>query len=57
MTLKQSQHPLGCDELVLSRSRSPKTALSSSLTRRGVLVSSMAALSISLLVFGLYQLR
>jgi pimeloyl-ACP methyl ester carboxylesterase len=51
MTIKNPQYPPGCDKLVLSRSQSPETGLSSSLTRRGFLARSAAALSISPFVF------
>lgn len=51
MTLKKPQYPPECDKLVLSRSRSPKRTLSSSLTRRDFLARSAAALSVSPFVF------
>ena len=50
MTLKKP-YPQGCDNLVLSRSRSSDTALTPSLTRRGFLASSVAAISVSPFVF------
>src|SRR4051812_35179762 len=50
MTIKKPQCPARCDELARSRSRSAKTVLSSSLTRRDFL-SRSAALSVSPFVF------
>ena len=49
MSLKKSPYRAECDKLSLSRS--PKTALSLSLTRRGFLACSIAALSASPFVF------
>jgi pimeloyl-ACP methyl ester carboxylesterase len=51
MTLKKPQYPSGCDKLVISQSRSPKAALSSTLSRRDFLARSAAALSVSPFVF------
>ncbi len=51
MTLEKLQYPSRSDDLVLTRSRTIGTALSSSPTRRGFFAGSVAALSISLLVF------
>ena len=51
MTQEKPQYPPGCDKLVLSRGPSPKTPLSSSLTRRDFLVGSAATLSIGTLAF------
>ena len=50
MTIEKPPYPPGSDQLVLSRSRSSKTALSSPLTRRDFLALS-TALSVSPLVF------
>src|SRR6266436_5051784 len=50
MTLEKLQYPSRSDDLVLTRSRTIGTALSSSPTRRGFFAGSVAALSISLLV-------
>ena len=50
MTFEKRQYPARCDELVRSRRRSPKTVLSSSLTRRDFLARS-AALTVSSIVF------
>ena len=47
MAFRKLQYLPGCDKLVLSRSRSPKLALSSSLTRRDFLARSAVALSVS----------
>src|SRR4029079_9401456 len=49
MTLRKPQYPQGCDTVSLSRDR--KTAQSPSLTRRGFLTRSVAALSVGPLVF------
>src|SRR5256886_16261872 len=51
MTLEKLQYPSRSDDLVLTRSRTIGTALSSSPTRRGFFAGSVAALSIGLLVF------
>lgn len=51
MTLKKRRYPAGRDKLGLSRSRSLNTALSPSLTRRGFLARSVAAISVSPFVF------
>src|ERR1700736_1749999 len=51
MPHEKPQYPPGCDKLVLSRGPSPKTPLSSSLTRRDFLVGSAATLSIGTLAF------
>ena len=49
MSFKKPPYPSECDKLSLSRS--PKTALSLSLTRRGFLACSITALSFSPFVF------
>src|SRR5258706_6334956 len=51
MTLEKLQYPSRSDDLVLTRSRTIGTALSSWPTRRGFFAVSVAALSISLPVF------
>jgi pimeloyl-ACP methyl ester carboxylesterase len=51
MTLEKMQWPPGSGKRVLARSRTPETALSSSLSRRGFLARSAAALSVSPFAF------
>src|SRR5262245_21821734 len=51
MTFEKLQCPLRSDMLVLTRSRTIETALSSSPTRRGFLCGLLAALSVSLYAF------
>ena len=51
MTLEKLQSPARFGKLVLARSRTIETALSSSPTRRGFLAHSLAALSVSLFAF------
>src|SRR5215831_3638841 len=51
MTFEKLQYPPRSDMLVLARSRTIESALSSSATRRGFLAGSVAALSVSLFVF------
>jgi pimeloyl-ACP methyl ester carboxylesterase len=51
MTIENPQYPPGRNEPALLRSRSPDTALPPSLTRRGFLASSVAAISVSPFVF------
>ena len=51
MKFEKLQYPPRSDMLVLARSRTIETALSSSPTRRGFLYGSLAVLSVSLFVF------
>src|SRR5688572_3186762 len=51
MTVKKPQYPTGRDEPDASRTRSPNAAQSSSLTWRGFIGSSLAALSVSTFMF------
>jgi quercetin dioxygenase-like cupin family protein len=50
MSLKKSPYPAECDKLSLSRS--PETALSLSLTRRGFLANATRILAIAVLIVG-----